>query len=530
MSVPDHRLERRGWYKRAELVYTPGMALEALRDDHSRLRSERDLYLRLLSLGAQKELEAFLPEALELLVEVTGAHQGYLELHDQDDADHSWWIAHGFSPEEIERVRSAICKGIIAEALATGRTIVTPSASLDPRFRERDSVRSGRIEAVLCAPIGMDPPIGVLYLQRREFPGAFPEEEQAKVELVAEHLAPVADRLLARRRQDADTDSTRSLRVRLRLNNVIGRSDALASVLQQVALVAPLDVGVLLTGDTGTGKSQLARVIHENGPRSQHPFVEVNCAALPEGLIESELFGALPGAHSTASRRIEGKVAAAERGTLVLDEISELALPAQAKLLQLLQSREYYPLGSNKAVQADVRVIAAANADLRAAVREHRFREDLFYRLQVLPVRVPTLAERREDIPELARFFCAKVCERYRLARLTLSPAAVRALEATPWPGNIRELSHAVEAATIRAAGQGVGVVEQAHLFPEAIDGPEDRKSGTFQDETRHFQTRLLRDTLEASNWNVVETARRLDLARSHVYNLIRAFGLDRQR
>ena len=529
MSVPDRRV----WYRRVELVYTPGMALEALRDDQSRLRSERDLYQRLLSLGAQNELEAFLPEALELLVGVTGAHQGYLELHGEDDGDgeRCWWIAHGFSAEEIERVRSAICKGIIAEALATGHTIVTPSASLDPRFRERDSVRSGRIEAVLCAPIGMDPPIGVLYLQRREFPGAFPEEEKAKVELVAAHLAPLADRLLARRRQDADADSTRPLRARLRLNNVVGRSVALASVLQQVALVAPLDVGVLLTGDTGTGKSQLARVIHDNGPRSQHPFVEVNCAALPDGLIESELFGALPGAHSTASRRIEGKVAAAERGTLVLDEISELALPAQAKLLQLLQSREYYPLGGNKPVTADVRVIAAANADLRAAVREHRFREDLFYRLQVLPVRVPTLAERREDIPELARFFCTNACERHRLRRLTLSPGAVRALEAASWPGNVRQLAHAVEAATIRAAGRDLGVVEQAHLFPEALDGPDDHgKSGTFQDETRRFQARLLRDTLEASNWNVVETARRLDLARSHVYNLIRAFGLDRQR
>src|SRR5262245_19269724 len=162
------------------------------------LRRERDLYLQLLTLGTQQELEPFLREALGLMVEIAGAHQGYLELHEDDDEDGApprWSIAHGFSDEEVAGVRGTISQGIVAEALASGRTIVTPSALLDPRFRDRGSVRASRIEAVLCTPIGEDPPIGVVYLQRREHPGAFPEDERARLEMFARHLAPLTDRL-----------------------------------------------------------------------------------------------------------------------------------------------------------------------------------------------------------------------------------------------------------------------------------------------------------------------------------------------
>ena len=521
--------------RRRLMVYKAEHELQRTVAVHSaefiKLQRERDLYLRLLSLGQQHELEPFLREALGLIVEVAQARQGYLELHDEDDGADApkWWIAHGLSNEEIAGVRAAISRGIIAEALATGQTVVTPSALLDPRFSERDSVRLGKIEAVLCAPIGEDPPRGVLYLQAGSNAGLFSDEARACAETCARHLAPLADRLLVQQRRQTAVDPTRTLRETLRLDGVIGHSPGLAAVLRQVALVAPLDVSVLLTGESGTGKSQLARVIHDNGSRAGQPFVELNCAALPENLIESELFGALPGAHSTASRKMEGKVAAAERGTLLLDEIGELAPAAQAKLLQLLQSKEYYPLGANKPVRADVRLIAATNADLQRAVAERRFREDLFYRLQVLPVRVPSLAERRADIPELAAHFCRSACERHGLPLLELSHNAARALQAAEWPGNVRQLAHTVEAAAIRAAGDGVTQIERTHLFPEATTPPADTSAPlTFQEATRHFHERLLRETLEATQWNVVETARRLDLARSHVYNLIRAFGLER--
>jgi Nif-specific regulatory protein len=311
---------------------------------------------------------------------------------------------------------------------------------------------------------------------------------------------------------------------------VVGHSAALAATLRQVALVAPLDLHVLLTGETGTGKSQLARVIHNNGPRAPYPFVALNCAALPETLLESELFGALPGAHSTATRRIEGKVESAERGTLFLDEVAELSLSAQAKLLHLMQSKEYYPLGGTKPLRANVRIIAATNIDLRQAIADKRFREDLFYRLQILPIHVPSLAERRTDIPVLATQFSVQACDQHGLPRLPLSPNALRALESAEWPGNVRQLQHAVEAAVIRAAGEHARQVERGHLFPDATAAPETEIDDvTFQDASRRFQATFLQDALERHGWNVVETARRLDLGRSSVYNLIRAFGLERK-
>ena len=498
-------------------------------DDAARSSYERDFYRRLLDLGRTSDPTPFLEQALDLIVDVTGARQALIEVREEDEerAAPAWSMARGCSSKDLEAIRSMISRGIIAEAHATGKTVFTPSALLDPRFRERGSVQLHRVEAVLCAPIGAAPTLGVVYLQGDT--ERFNDEDRDLVELFARHLAPLADRLLVRRQVQEREDPTRALRRQLRLDDVVGHSAALAAVLRQAALVAPLDVNVLLTGASGTGKSQLARVIHENGPRASGPFVELNCAALPETLIESELFGSVAGAHSTAMRPIAGKIAAAEGGTLFLDEIAELAIPAQAKLLQLLQSRHYFPLGSAASVRADVRLIAATNTDLEQAVREHRFREDLFYRLQVLPLRLPALAERREDLRDLSLHFVEAARRRHGLPRVDLSLGALRAIEAAEWPGNLRQLAHAIEAAAIRAAGEGVTQMERHHLFPGATDLESvDESTITFQEATRRFQRALLIRTLDETGWNITETARRLDLARSHIYNLVKGFGLDR--
>jgi Nif-specific regulatory protein len=499
------------------------------RQELEQIRRERDLYLRLLDLGALTEIESFLGESLKLVVELTGAQNGYLELRDPRDADENdgWYLSHGFSALETDDVRSLISRGIVAEVLATGQTVDTPSAVLDPRFGARGSVQAMRIEAVLCIPIGSDPPLGALYLQGHETPGPFSEEERRRAEIFCHHLARLADSLILRLKVEGQPDPTESLRHTLRLEGVVGRSPALASLLREVSVVSPLDVSILLTGESGTGKSQIARVVHENGLRAGHPFVEVNCAALPETLIESELFGAVAGAHSTATRSIPGKVAAAERGTLFLDEVSEITLASQGKLLQLLQSKQYYPLGSAEPRTADVRVIAATNTDLEAAVRRGRFREDLYYRLKVLPVRVPGLDERRDDIPELARYFVSAAAARHHLPALELSRSAVNALVNAEWPGHIRQLANAVEVALIRAAGTGASGIGREHVFPELASQQEEAmESLTYQQQTRRFQRQLLRDTLEDKGWNISATARTLDLARSHVYKLMEALDV----
>lgn len=500
----------------------------------SRVEKERELYLGLLNLNQVEAPMEFVERALSLVVDIVGAERGYLELVEPDasleelaSGGAAWWTAAGCSEEQVALIRESVSRGIIAAAVAEGRVLSVPSALLDPRFRDRDSVKRSRIESVLCVPIGKDPPLGVIYVQGKAGAGPLGDEDIGRAETFARHLLPLAREFFQRHKRKFP-DATRDVRKRLAVEGVIGRSPALARLLEEIEVAAPVDIGLLITGETGTGKSQIARVIHDNSRRKAGPFLELNCAALPENLIESELFGALPGAHSTATKKTVGKVAAARAGTLFLDEIGELSLVAQAKLLQLLQTKEYYPLGSSRAEVADIRIIAATNADLRERILEQRFREDLFYRLSVLPLSVPSLAERKEDIRPLAEHFAAQACARHGRTELALAESTLRELCDRSWPGNVRELMNAMEAAVLRAYAEGSSQIETTHAFPSTDSKRPLSRRGTFHERTQRFQRELLAAALEDADWNVAQTARDLDLTRAHVYNLIKSFALQR--
>jgi Nif-specific regulatory protein len=490
--------------------------------------AERDFYRRLLQLVAAAEPEPLLEQALATVVAASGAQMAYLELRDVEDSGRSgaprYWRAHGCTDEEVASIRASISRGIIARTLAEGRTVTTPSAVADPSFRDQPSVLRNDIQAVLCAPIGQ-PPFGVVYLQNAHAGEAFNALNRDAIELFAHQLAVVADRLLSRHQRTAPLDATAEIRKHFRCDGIIGRSAALARALREAAQVAPVRSTVLISGPTGTGKSALARAIAANSPRATAPFIDLNCAAIVESLLEAELFGAEPGAYTGITKKMPGKVAAARGGTLFLDEVAELSLGAQAKLLQLLQERRYYPVGSSTSISADVRVISATNKDLKVRVAAKTFREDLYYRLAVMLIAMPSLDERRDDIPDLVERFCDEVCERDQVRPLRPTRRALLACRETLWPGNVRELANAVEAAVIRATFEHADAVDAHHLFPEA---PRANGQPTFREATMRSQRRVLEEALARNEWNIKRTAIELDLSRQYVHDLISTFGLRR--
>lgn len=488
---------------------------------------EPALLRRLLELQHAEEVETLLREALDLVLTMSGAEHGYIEVQRPHEDAVVWSHAAALSKTDVDTVRTFVSRGIVTEALAHGETVQLLSAQLDPRFNRRSSVREAGIEAVICAPIGQ-PAVGVVYLQRRGR-GPFSQRAVDAVTLFARHTGPAIERLFADRARSA-VDRTQRVRARILADSFIGQSEVAARLLEQVANVAPLDVGVLLTGPSGGGKNVIARMIAANSTRVGKPFVEVNCAALPDGLIESELFGAHAGAHSTATRRIIGKFEVADGGILFLDEVAELSPATQGSLLTALESGRFHPLGASHPVKVNVRVIAATNKDLRALTEAGRFRDDLYYRIALYPIDVPGLDARRDDIPLLLRAFVAAAAKRHRFTTPAISPGAMIAALVAEWRGNIRELKHVAEQAVIEANAER-SPIEARHLARGARRTEPEPASATglsYSEATRAFQAQLIATALLETDWNVAEASRRLGITRSHVYNLIREFGLRR--
>jgi Nif-specific regulatory protein len=344
--------------------------------------------------------------------------------------------------------------------------------------------------------------------------------------MFARQLGIVAERLLTERVTSADRDATVEIRKRFHCEDLIGRSQAFARVLTEAAQVASVPITVLITGATGTGKSALARAIVSNSARASGPFIDVNCANIQDTLVEAELFGSEVGAYTGASRKMLGKVAAAKGGTLFLDEVAELTLPAQAKLLQLIQERRYYPVGATTPVTADVRVISATNRDLKDLISKGAFREDLYYRLAVLPIEMPSLSERRDDIPAIVERFCADTCLRLGVPLLTPTRRALWACREAPLLGNVRELANLIEGGVARAAFEHCNVLDEHHIFPSAPREPD--APVTFREGTARGQRRLLEDALVRNDWNITRTALELELSRQYVHDLMGTFGLKR--
>jgi DNA-binding NtrC family response regulator len=311
---------------------------------------------------------------------------------------------------------------------------------------------------------------------------------------------------------------------------MVGGGPAMRRLFDVIRRAAPSEGRVLVTGENGTGKELVARAIHSGSRRKDAPFVKLNCAAVPAELIESELFGHERGAFTGAVAARRGKFEQADGGTLFLDEVGDMPPAMQAKVLRVLQEGEFERVGGQQTLRCDVRVVAATNKDLPAEVKAGRFREDLYYRLNVVPIHAPPLRERREDVPELAARFLAEACERNGRRPMSLSREALLALQAHEWPGNVRELRNLVERLAILCDGPEIGGGEVAEVLPGARRPRADRfrEGASFHDLVEEAEREIVLGALDAHGDRVAETARALGLERSHLYKKMRALGVKR--
>jgi formate hydrogenlyase transcriptional activator len=476
----------------------------------------------------------------------------------------------GTGAQAYADVEIPVTRGLVGQMFTRGEILFVPDVTREQRWFDVARVHGSGLKAVFLVPLLTgDRAIGVLGLSSPHY-----GSHRAPTPLELKRLEIFAAQAAIALRHAQQYESSQRDRARLRsllrerralrhevltlrgdlryagaFGPIIGESEAMKRALLELEQVASSDVTVLLLGETGTGKELLARALHERSQRSSKSFVPVNCAALPEQLVESEMFGHERGSFTGAHVRKPGRFELAHRGTLCLDEVGDLPLAAQAKLLRVLQDGDVYRVGSTAAVKVDVRVIAATNRDLSAAVAKGLFREDLFYRLSVFPIKLPALRERPEDIPELARHFAAESARRLGKPIREIDQAAMDHLVSYTWPGNIRELRNVVERACIVTTGEVIMAdavrVEPVHLplrpieQPKPVDAAEPSSAGrsvsdrslsklTLADAERHAIVRALRDA-EGRISGPAGAAARLGLKPTTLHAKMKKLGVRRR-
>lgn len=469
-----------------------------------------------------RDLEELQEQILKLIFEVVPAERGAILLDDKGDehfasvfARHR--IAKSVFPVPISRT---IARQVMKEGLAILGADVPSSTNL----AGVESLVECQVRSLLCVPLTMFEKVtGCIYLDTRKADARFDEDHLQLVAAIAGTSAVALEN--ARRMRWLEQENLR-LSAEINLDhNLIGESPRMKEVYQFLARVAPTDSNVLLQGESGTGKELAARAIHRNSPRSANSFVAINCAAIPEGLLESELFGHERGAFTGAVAQKKGRLEMANGGVVFLDEIGELAPALQVKLLRVLQEREFERVGGVRPISVDIRLIAATNQDLGEAVKAGSFRKDLFYRLNVLSLVMPPLRDRREDIPMLADYFVAKFLKKCHMRVKRLSPEAMLCLVNYEWPGNVRELENAIERALVLSSSD----VIQPEDLPESIlekGLSPDMEGANYHNQVKELKKQLILNALEQSKGNYTEAARILGVHVNYLHRLIRNLDL----
>ncbi len=447
--------------------------------------SREDRELSLLTrmgeaLGTALTPSSFFDETMTVLASEMGMIRGTVVLLDRTTGKLRIVAAHGLSTAERARGEYDIGEGVTGHVVKTGLPEVVPDIHKDARFLDRTAAR--RIDAAwpiafICVPLRVDnETVGALSVDRPFAVEATLDKDLRLLSIVVSLIAQVLkiNRLVQVEKDEIlvrDEQMVRELRTRYRLENLIGQSKAVQQVLAVAATAAKSNAPILISGETGTGKELVANVIHYNSPRSKGPLVKVNCGALPETLLESELFGHVKGAFTGAIQNRKGRFELADGGTLFLDEVAEMSPRVQVKVLRVLQEGEFEPVGGAQTRRVNVRIVAATNTDLKEAIRAGRFRQDLYYRLHVVPIHLPPLRERREDIPLLIDHFLEKYNRENGKNVTKITREVLDRLLEYPWPGNVRELENCVEHAVVMSPG---GTLTAGLLPPEILTDPTD--------------------------------------------------------
>lgn len=453
--------------------------------------------------------EEVLRKVMDVAVETAGAERGFLVLKEAT-GQLRLAVSHNISEEGASQIRRPP-RSIVNQVLETGEPILSTDAAVDERFSASESVLDIQVRSVACVPMVVHGQVrGAIYLDSLTGTGRFNQETLLFLTAFASQAGIALEnaRLYASLREE-----NRQLREQLRseydFSEIVGNSPALREVFEILPEVSASDATVLIEGESGTGKELVARAIHQNSPRRHHPFVTVFCSSLAESVLESELFGHRRGAFTGANETRVGLFETANHGTLFLDEIGELGPQIQVKLLRFLQNGEFRRVGETQVRHSDVRIVAATNRVLAEEVRAGHFREDLYYRLNVIHISLPPLRERKEDIPVLADHFLRKFARRSPKKILGFTPEAYRALRDYSWPGNIRELENAVERAIVLAKSEYI-TPEDLRLEPlREVESAGDTEK-TLEDVQREHVLRVLR----ANDGNISRTAKKLGVSR----------------
>jgi Nif-specific regulatory protein len=491
-------------------------------------------------IGTGGNIENIMENTLDILETFAGMKRGMISILNQENAELTVDVAKGISEIGKKRGKYRLGEGITGKVVATGRPIAIPKLKNETKFLDKTGARRNLKEtdlAFLCVPIKAgNEVVGALSVDSVAVEDAITLEGELRfLEAVADLIAQAVrvrrreqERIGALERENLELRKT--LEEKGKPDEMIGNSGSMRMVYRQIAQVAPSSTSALLRGETGTGKELVARAIHQKSANSQGPFVPVNCAALPESLLESELFGHEKGSFTGAVSRRIGRFESATQGTLFLDEIAELSPSAQGRLLRAIQEKEIQRIGGTESIRVNVRLICATNRNLEEDVREGRFREDLYYRINVFTIALPPLRERGADVLLLADYFIKKYAGEHKKNINRISTPAIDMLSAYHWPGNVRELENVIERAVLVAAGTAV----EGHDLPPTLQMKEIDKQGkrknSLESLIASYESELIIDALKDARGNQTQAAAILGTTKRIIQYKTTKYGIDYRR